>query len=152
MKTKLLLYSVMLLLSGCSLFDPCYGSDPAPIMPVSFYFTDNDGVNLVGDNGGAVHPDSVRVKSNMPPFIVNPSKEYRPKKGGFVFDVFPGQGKSGTTTYYIKLAEGFSDTLVVSYLVDNSGCFSSLEYTEFFHNGKEIIMEPETGYLQLVKE
>lgn len=143
MKAFFALALPVVLLQSC---DRC-SDDPPPIAPVTFYFANQTGKNLIRRNSSPFHPDSIQIFVNSKVFPFR--KEYDQETDGYKFDVFPGGNVSDL--FLIRLNQTDTDSLEVLYTVSNGKCFSNIDYTVFFFNGKQVFEKPQSATLMLVK-
>ena len=146
MKILSITTACLLLVSSC---DKC-SDDPPPIAPVSFYFVNRQGVNLVKESNAPYHPDSIRITLQNKPILFQ--KEYDSQTDGYKFSVFTMGDESGGNLFLIHLNQVDTDSLEVLFNIRASECFSVPEYTVFFFNGKQIFAKPQSATLEIIKD
>lgn len=134
--------------TGC---EDCSDTDPPITAPIRFAIVDGAGRNLVDTVNSRYVPDSVKLFDVDLKTDIIMAREYNPMVKGYVFTADCKKGDSGASALILRLDQHDSDTLQVWYQRNQSRCFTTYRYTDFYHNGKKLSQMPQTAVLLIVK-
>ena len=118
----------------------CHDYDHPGTGPIRFMLVDPAGKNLAGSTNSLYHPDSIRVSLVGPQMQeLKLEKEFDQSTNGYKFYFFPAYYDS---SYYIYLNKMDTDTLAVSYSLQDTKCFTIVHYKDFLFNNKTIVQSP----------
>ncbi|WP_205590874.1 hypothetical protein [Hymenobacter oligotrophus] len=132
-----MLPAVLGTLAGC---DRCSNDEPADDS-LRFVLLDRQGRNLIGIGPGQYHPDSVRL------FVggrsdVNEVQQLEIYDNGYGVTLAPiKQAFNGRDDVraYLRLSARDTDTLDITYTINEGRCFDLMEYNSVFYNRKEML-------------
>lgn len=149
---RLLLMMVVamgLAVTGC---EDCSDTDPPITSPIRFAIVDAAGNNLVDTINSRYVPDSIKLFDVHLKTDIVMAREYNSIVKGYVFTADCKKGDSGASALILRLDQHDSDTIQVWYQRHQSRCFTTYNYTDFYHNGKKLSQTPQTAVLLIVKD
>ena len=148
MRIAILLLLVSGLLGSCQ---RCYDDPPGP-PPVTLYFVDSLGNNLVNDRGDSFHPDSIQARIGTE--IIYLEKFYDQPTDGYKFRTYPGvtDARLNKAIVYLDVSSSDTDTLDVYSISHTGKCFNTIEYTDVFFNGNKVEKNLQTFEFAFVKK
>ncbi len=144
---------ILFLLVNC-LLESCNrcGDDPPYPSPVTFYFADSLGNNLVNDRNSPLHPDSIQARIGTE--VIYLEKFYDQPTDSYKFRTYPGvtDAALNKTIVYLDISSSDTDTLDVYSITRTGKCFNTIEYTDVFFNSNQVEKNPQTFEFAFVKK